>query len=693
MPANVEFMTAECGPTLGVTPLIGRWCEPREAPTEGPASAVAVITYRYWQRMFGGTQDVLGRTLQIENGRVTVIGVMPDQFNGLQADLAADIIAPFNSFRQTPNAAYLVGRLRGASVETLRPPLSVVWMQVVGSGASSTPNSQASQLLPDVQPLRAGISVLRRLYAAPLAAVAALAVLLLLLTCVNVGGLLLSRVRERSGELAVMRSLGANRARVLRGVFLECLVLAAAATALGVVWAFVATSAFSALLPWGNVPWTISFAPDGRVLAGVALSCVGVSLLVAAVPGWIATRDSNRGHSERTVARGGTRWGNALVVAQLATTIVILFACGLLVRSFTTLSNVDRGFLYDRILSARLLPGPSGHQKLDQVAYYPALLEKLAALPGVESAGFARYFGTINAQLPAQPVSLTGDGSAQTTAVTEYVSPNFFATVGIPLLYGRDVSWTDLPSTDRVAVLSESLARSLSAEGDVIGRTIEYGPEGKRERLSIVGVVGNVSLGNFRENAPRIIFVPAIQAQQATFPTFHLRTGADPMTLAPSVRHVVDSFGREYVQRVTTIDGMFSNGLVGERMAATVSGVAAFVAIVLAAIGLYALLAHSVVTRAKEIGIRLAVGATPSEVRAMLIRHVGALLLWGVAIGVPAAFASSSVLQSLMFGITPRDVLTMIGSVTIVATVSLIASMVPAHRAAHLDPTRLLRSE
>ena len=242
-------------------------------------------------------------------------------------------------------------------------------------------------------------------------------------------------------------------------------------------------------------------------------------------------------------------------------------------------------------------------------------------------------------------------------------------------------------------MVSESLARDLDVNGDVVGRSIDFASNAQRQRFQIVGIVGNISLGNYRQNAVKLVFVPALQANQATYPTFHLRTGGEPLALVGPVTEIVQAAGREYVQRAAQVDGMFSNGLIAERMAAVVSIGAATLGVVLAALGLYALLTHAVATRTREIGIRIALGAAPRSIRGLILRHMLVLVLGGVVVGVPAALMGSAVLQSLMFGLSTTDGVTLAVAVAIVVVVGTAASAVPAVRASGVDPARLLRAE
>jgi predicted permease len=693
--AASALMSADCVDVMRVAPAMGRWFTDTEAPVTGRGQALAVITDRYWKRMFNGAPDVLGQAVSLNEGTVAVIGVLPASFSGFEKDLATDIITPFGVFRAETGIWSVVGRLRPrTSLDTLRAQVTAVWPDIINDTAASAPNpTEAAQLQVQVQSAGAGFSQFRRLYAPSLRSVTTLAVLLLLLTCINASGLLAAKVASHRNEILVMRSLGASGWRIVRQLLAEAFILACVAGGVAVVIASAGTWAFRALLPWGNMPWTIDFTPDIRILAAVGGASLVVTGLITSVPAWLATRAQRVVQSSRTVTRGASRWSDAMLIGQLAAAIVLVFACGLLVRSFTTLAHVDRGFNHERLLSVRLLPGPRGHENLKQQEYYPQLLQKFAALPGVEAVGFARYFGTISAQLPSQPIALVSSTPVNAAGVMEYVSPHFFLTVGIPVLRGRDVAWTDLPDTTKVALVSESLARDLEVNGDVVGRSIDFGPTAQRQRFQIIGIVGNISLGNYRQNAVKVVFVPGLQANQATYPTFHLRTSGDPLALVGPVTEIVQAAGREFVQRAAHVDDMFSNGFIRERIAAVVSIGAATLGVMLAALGLYALLTHSVEMRTREIGIRIAVGAAPRVIRALILRHMLVLVLGGVVVGVPAALMGSAVLQSLMFGVSTTDRLTLAVAVMIVVVVGAAASAVPAVRASRVDPVRLLRAE
>jgi predicted permease len=696
MDADVAIMTSDCLKVIGLTPALGRWFESDETPLSGTGKPLIVITHRYWQRMFGGDADVLGRVVRIQNTSVTVIGVMPESFTGFSRDSDADVIIPFNAHRTVSGAIAFIGRIHDdASIETLRAQVQALWPSVLEAVLPAGPTR--AQALADrrgkVERGDLGFSILRRLYATPVRAMAGLAAVLLLLVCINVGGLLVSRVAARTHEIATMRALGASASRVARQVFAEATIIAVAGSAVAVPIAYAGGKMFASLFPVGNMAWTMTTTPQINVYAGVLIGSLILAVAIAALPAWLATRSTQLIGTDRTVARASGRWAKAMLIAQVAATVVLVFACGLIVRSFNGLWSVDRGFRSEGLLSVRLTPNPGAYQDFNPVDYYPALAGRLANLPGVQSVGFARYFGTINTTLPPQPVGFVETSDNVSTGVLEYISPGFFSTAGVPLLDGRDVAWTDLPTSAPVALVSESLARALSPDGDVVGRVIRFGTTPATSRLQIVGVVGNLSLGNFRDTEVRIVYTPGVQAGQATFATAHLRTEGDPMRLAGAAVDAVAAMGREHAIRAATIDHLFYNSVVAEKMGMVVSSAAAVIALVISCAGLFALLSHSVARRTREIGIRMAVGATPVAVSSMIVRDALVLVFAGIVLGIPAAIGSTSVVRSLLFGVTTTDGLTLAVTVLLLIATGAIASLRPSVRAVRVDPATALRAD
>jgi predicted permease len=698
--AFLMFVAGDCFATFQVQPLLGRFVGPEEAPFQGKGSAVAMLGYGYWQRMFGGAPDVVGKTIRIDTATATIVGVLPRHFTGMNKDLETALVLPFNSIRTHTAATFIVARLRGGrQIPQVESQLRTVWASGLDVALPATLTGAARRAALDVEPelraARAGQSTLLNLYGSTFVNIAWLTSLLVLLTSINVGGLLCSRLASKLTEVAILRALGATRARIVRTVLMEAVLLSLGGCAIGLALAYVAAPAFVTLLPVGIVPWTISFTPDGRVIAAAVGIAILVALVITAIPAWIATRRQSLAlGTDRSVTRATYRSAQVLLMFQVAATLVLVFGCSLVVRSLVALKNVQRGYNANDVLSIRLTSTAGGYSTLDQPTYYRELVGRVSALPGVTSVGMARYFGTVpDERAWYGPVSWAGEEQAATTAIYEYTSPGFFQTVGIPLLRGRDFSWSDAPGSLPVVLVSDSLARILEPDGNVVGRFLRYGTEPARRKLQIIGVVGNTSFGNSRSTEIRTVYFPAIQAAQATTGTLHIKTKADLGAVAGPVREILTSMGHEQVAVMSTIDGLFDNWLVAERMGATVSTAVTVMALCIACVGVYALLAYAVARRTREIGIRIAVGATARDVSSLVVRDALILAGSGVGLGIPAALMAARVLKSLMFGVTTSDLTTLIASATLLIGIAVSAAVVPAWRAVRVDPMIALRAE
>jgi len=691
----VDLMAGDCLKVIGLEPVIGRWFSPEETPLTGRGQPVVVISDRFWQRLFDRAPDVLGHRIQVLDITATVIGVMPAAFTGFNAETATDFVIPFNAHRQASGGLRYMGRLKsGATIEQLGAQITALWPAMLDAVVPPGPTRAQSlqEWRGSAEAVPQGFSILRRLYAAPVRNLALLTFALLALVCINVGALMVSRFTSRAAEIAAMRALGANAGHLVGPMAAEGAILALGGTLLGVPLAYAASAAFASLFPTGNTAWTLSTTPDRIVLVAVAAGLVGVATVISAIPIWLAVRRPHAGMHERTTSRVTSRWAQAMLVSQIAVTIVLVFTCALVVRSFYGLVTVDRGFRADHLLSLRLGAVPGGYRGLDAAAYYPALVQRLSALPGVQSAGLARYFGTINAQMTEQPVGFVEAAGNATSAAMDFVSPGFFATIGAPLLAGRDVAWSDLPNTPRVAVVSESVARQLAPDGDVIGRTIRYGTTPAYARVQIVGVVGNFSIGNLRKTEDRMIYTSSIQVGETVSASAHLRTAGPPLQMAPPAAAAVAAMGREHATGAYS-DMLFGNSIVAERMGTAVSAVVALLALCISCIGVFALLSHSVQRRTREIGIRVAIGASPAAISRLVMRDALMLIGGGLVLGIPGALAATALIRSLLYGVSSTDGLTLAGSSALLIGTGLIAAALPAIRAVKVDPATALRAE
>jgi predicted permease len=705
--AAVEIVTHQCLATIGVPPLLGRVFTAEEAPASRPGVRVVVIGYDFWQKVFGGDSDVVGRSFRTDGDSVTVIGVMPRGFRGLRVDDGVDIIAPFGTVIPSPAnrllASYILGRLRpGVTLEAARAELVTRWPGMMERVVPTTLSPAEQRNLRDVtirvDAVGTGFSGLRIRYEQPLWIGSALTVGLLLLACVNVGGLALSRVVARGGELAVRAALGASRLRLARQLALEILVVAGAGTLLGIGVAWVAVKPIASALPFGGLQPTLNVAPDARVLFVTALAGLGTGLLASLLPVWLATRRRTlQLYTDRTVA-ATSRPARVLLVVQVALSVALLMGAGLLIRSLDLLFHNHPGFDGTEILSARLRPLPGAYRDRafdNGLNYYPLLLERLAALPGVRSVGYARAFGNVvSDDVGRVPIGFVGTPPGDLTAQFDVVSPGFFETIGIPILQGRGPRWSDTPQVPRVAVVSASLARALG--GDVIGKHVwfAFGADPQFRNVEIVGVVGDASLGNLRSPAPPVFYGVATQlGPYGFYSTLAIAASGDPWRLLDPMEDTLRSMGREYAYSITTLDQRLQRNAVNERMGATLAMPVATLAALLAFVGVYSLFAYAVVRRRREIGVRVAVGATPGAVQRMVLRESITLTAIGVAIGIPTGIMASRWLRALLFGVTESDPLVAASVAMFFLVLTIAAVLIPARRAARLDPVAALRAE
>lgn len=693
--ANIDFFIADCQNVIGITPMLGRWFSSDETPLTAAGAAVVVITDRFWKRMFDSASDVVGKTVRIRDTSAIVIGVMPAVYEGFSPDSVSDFIIPFNAHRPASGSSRYVARLRdGVSLESLRAQVKAMWPGVLEAVLPQGPTREQSlkEWSGDAERISGGFSILRRLYAEPVRRMALLTVALLALVSVNVGGLMIARLSGRMNEISAMRAIGASTRRIVFPLATEGVILALLGTILSMPLAIAASSGFSMLFPSGNMPWTIKTTPDPAVFAAVAFGFVVLALVISIVPIWLVARRPAELRVDRSVSRTSSRWAHAFLISQVAVTIALVFTCGLVVRSFYGLRSVDRGFRADHLLTLRLSANPGGYKDMDAASYYRSLVQRMQSLPGVQAAGLARYFGTINTTMSGSPIGLADRSETVTSAAMDFVSPGFFETIGTPLQQGRDVQWTDLPSTPKVVVVSETVAQALDPTGNVIGRVIRFGTTPAYSQLQIVGVVGNISIGNLRRTAEPMIYTSSIQVGETAFGSLHVRTVPPPLQVAAAASAALAGMGREHPLGVYD-DVLFGNSVVAERMGTAVSGIVATLALVVSCIGVFALLSHTVQRRTREIGIRVAVGASPTAVAKLVLNHALLLTAAGSAIGIPGAFAAASLVRSLLFGVSEKDIPTLAITIGILACASIAAALQPTWRAIGVDPVIALRSE
>ena len=706
---STTFVTSECFSAFGIAPIMGRGITEADAPTLGAGAHVAVISHRLWTRIYHSDPAVLGQSMLLNNVPVTIVGVLPSGFQGLDIDSGIDIFTPFDAVLPAARgrrqlASYLLGRLKpDATIESATAQIEAQWptvlQAVLPSNMAPTERTQLLDSTPRLISLGTGTSRIRERYSKPLTLILGLTALLLVLACVNLGGLLLSRLNARSSELAVRLALGATRRRIVQQMLVESSVLSLAGAILALPVAYVTAVTLASFVPPINVPYAISFVPDVRVFAVTAAIAIIVGILMSVLPVWFATRRRNAAtiRWDRTVIGSTSWWGRGLLVAQVTLAIVMLIEASLLTRSLYLLNNADLGITSDNLLTVKMwtLPYNSVYGRSNREAYYPPLIERVRALPGVTAVALASSSPRSTTTSAGSPVAWKGDVYDSLMANGfDSISPEYFETMGIRLLAGRDISWLDTMQTMPVAVVSESLARALQADGRVVGRSFTMRTLPTDLQFEIVGVVSDATQGDPRNSHLRTIYRPLLQVGpiSALNPNLIVET-TDPQTVASGIRQILADFGRDYAQEVISVDDLLARAPATERMSSTVAVAVSGVAVLLALIGVHGALAYSVARRTREIGVRLAIGAAPASAARAVLREGFIVCVIGVAIGLPLAALTARSMRSLMFGISESDPMTFAVVAIAFLVMGAAAGIAPARRASKVDPVIALRSE
>jgi len=689
--------------TLGVPPHAGR------AFTGSDTAALiadhVVLGHGLWQRRFGGSSDIIGQTIQVNGEGRLVIGVMPESFRlplEFNSDRPSEIWVPLDE-RSANLTSWgnhsLIGVARLADGLTERNATSAMraleeqwvrdgnWSNRDGAGRAAIPLHDL--VLGDV---RYALWVL-------LGAVG----VILLIACANVANLMLARSDERHREVAVRAALGASRARIVRQLLTESTLLAAAGGVLGAGLAWVGMRLMLAVRPEG-VPRLADATIDGAVLAFTAVLTIATGALFGLAPALqLSKPDLNRSLKEGgrggTVGRGRQRFRDGLVVVQMAFSVVLLIGAALLIRSFVELRRIDLGFDERNALTVRttLMPAAYPNGK-DVVAFIETLRQRLALLPGVRSVGATRLLpltGTIG------DWSITIDGRPRAQGENpngdwQVVTPGYFETMGMRLVRGRFFAETDDADAPITAVINETMANRYWPGDDAIGKRYHLGTN-PRPWITVVGIVGQVRHNALTESARAEMYVPHGQwsAAGAGVPramTFVVRTDASPLAVLPYVRETVRSMDPSLpLADVRTLEDVARSALAQARFTTTLLALFATLALALAAIGIYGVVALVVTRRQQEIGVRMALGARPAVILGMILRRGMALAGAGMVVGIVAAALVTGVVSSMLYGVTRFDPMTFAVVPLLLAGVALLACLIPARRAARLDPVEALR--
>ena len=705
-----ECVAGNFFPMLGVKPAIGRLIGPQDDRTGDADSAVAVVSWSYWKNKLGQDPAVTGRRIVVEDVPVTVVGVTPHEFSGLQVGTQPDIWLPLAVAwminprdRLSLGALRLVARLKpGVPLEQARAEMAVLFRWTLEERTRASKDPQMRQLKFMVQPAGNGVSTaLRNRFAKPLLALMAGVALLLLIACTNLASMLLARGAARQREMAVRVALGAGRFRLLRQVLTESLLLSATGAVVGIFVAYLGAGALVRIMTSGRFIGRpphieIQALPDIKVLLFTGAIALLTGALFGLAPAWNAFTSAPASSLRETGRAGETKlrrmFGKGLVIAQVALSLVLLTAAGLFVRHLANLKHMDLGFRRDHVLLVTLEPPRSGYSDEQLSRAYENLLAHLEQIPGVRSA-------TISG-----PGPLSGAGASRFVTVeghperpedrryvsVNWVAPKYFETLGTPLLAGRDFSFDDR-GRPRVAIINEAMARYYFAGRNPIGRYVTF--DGDANPYEIVGVARDAKHFEIREVSLRAIYLDAFQIPRPPA-TFALRTSVDPQAVAASASRTVRELLKDIpVARTTTLADQVDATIVPERLIAFLSGVFGALGALLAAIGIYGLLAYTVARRINEIGIRMALGATRSDVIRMVLGEALGMVCMGLAAGAPLALWGKSFAASLIQGLPAESIVPIASGAAAMVAAAVLAAYVPARRAAGVDPMEALRYE
>jgi macrolide transport system ATP-binding/permease protein len=720
-----DMVTSGYFPALGVSPVLGRAVLPEDERPDAPR--VAVISDRFWSRAYARSRDAIGKTLMVNGVPVTVIGVAPPAFTGLEIGRSPDVwiqmgprpgLIPWGGRppEGAPEAVYaapdwwwleVVGRLKpGVTVEQARAELTRLFHESL-LVAAGTPVPREKLPAVSLTPAARGLNTLSQRFSTPLSILMVVVGLVLLVACANVATLLLARATARRKEMAVRIAMGAPRRRLVGQLLVESLLYAGAGAGVGLLFAVWGARALFVLITEGHVLGHVELEVrlDAAVLGFTAAVSLLTTVLFGLAPALRATRldvavdlKENAATLRGESGPGRLRGGKALVVAQIALSLPLVIGAGLALRTLDNLQRQPLGFDPEGILLFKLGPATAEFAGPKLVAACNEIRERVRALPNVRNAGASRL-GLITGWVNNGSVSIEGDrpdvDPRTRRGFWNQVTPGFLETMGMGLVLGRTIEVRDTAAGPEVAVVNETMARQLFGSQNPIGRHFYFSRTPSGRPAEIVGVVRDAKYASLRAPAPPTAYVPYTQSRMPiTAMFFQVRVAGDPAAVLTSIRKIVqDVAPGAPVSEVKTQARQIDESLGQETMYARLLSLFGAIALLLAAVGLYGTMAYALARRTREIGIRMALGAAQGRVLAGALIESAVMAVIGVSIGVLLAAAGARYVRSLLFEVTPFDTRTVAAAVLVMVAVALAAGYVPARRASRLDPLRALREE
>ncbi len=714
--ANGLYASGQFFSTLGVRPKIGRLLGP-EDDRRGGINNVAVLGYRFWQSEYGGSADVLGKEIFLDGHAFQIVGVSPPEFFGMTVGGKFDIAVPLvaekiirgeNSALDKPTHWWMnaAGRLKqGITPEQADAGLAVIskgmFESTLRPEAREPYRSEYLNRVAKATPIGGGISYLRRRYQKALYLLLGIVAMVLLIACANIANLLLARATSRQKEMGVRLALGASRRRLVQQMLTESLLLAAGGTALAIPLANAGSQFLVRQIGTSTSTVFLEFAPDWRMAGFVAALAFLTTLIFGLAPAFRATRVSLSESMKQAgpgpaEGRGRFGLGRIIVVVQVAISLVLIGGSALLLRTFHNLTALDLGFEAPRVLIASLDLRTAQTNEEGRKALYHQLLEQVRALPSVAAASQSDI-------TPISGSAWNGDvdvpgyvskGRGDAISFFNSVAPQYFAALGTPILAGRDFTAQDVKNAPLVAIVNEAFTQKFFAGRNPVGERYfqEDGP-GKRKETTIVGLVRNAKYQNVREEPQPTAYIPSDQDNPGVYTNLVIRGTGDPSALRVAVREVVKQLSPQAALRFQTLETQVADSLRQDRLLAMISGFFGIVALLLSAMGLYGLMAHSVARRRREIGIRMALGSTPQMIVRLILSDGLLLVGLGVVVGGAGTYAATRLLRAFLFGVTERDPITLGVAGLVLVTITAVACSLAARRAARIEPYAAIRYE
>jgi predicted permease len=713
--ARVSLVSASYFSTLGVPAVMGRaFGAGDDRPAGEPA--IAVLSYAYWQRRLARDPDVIGRVVRVRGVPITVVGVAPAGFFGEEVGASPDFwvpltmwgqIVPGRNFLNSAGTSWLriVGRLKpGVTVPQAEARVTITFRRMLedifGPRMPADVRRDIDESTLKLTPAGQGVSGLRGRFAQPLQLLMAAVTLLLLISCANVANLLLARAASRRREIDLRLALGMSRLRLVRQVMTESLILSTIGASLGLTFAWLGREALLRLVSDDGSRAPVAAETDLRLMAFVSAASVVTAMLFGSVPAWRSLRASlvtSLASRRASPDRSNQRVSSLLVIAQVAVSLVLLMGAGLFLRTLTNLRSVDLGFMPDRLAILNVNPRTAGYTGERAAAAIERLTERLNRVPGVDAVSFSDngvMYGRDSHTNVIRPEGFIAGKEGYPRVAFDIVGPNYFSTMGIPLTAGRDFTEHDDPLTPLVIAINEEMAARFYPAANPIGRRFIWGSQDHPVTLEVIAVVRDVKQRSPRDKPEVRFYVPHAQRPDHDFSSVQLlvRTASESTAMLPALQRAIsEEEPRMSTEGVYVAHDFIDRALVQERMIAKLSIAFGALAVGLACIGLYGLIGYQVVQRTNEIGIRMALGAERRYVLWTTLRRALVWTMAGVGLGIPLALLASRTAESLLFGLSPMDVVTLSAAAAIMVTLGALAAYIPAHRASRVDPLVALR--